>query len=358
MAITLCNPLRIMFDSVRSRLCSTVKAKKVLRAACFTRPLLAAAATACLCAQAPVVQGAESTPWPARPIHLVVPFAAGTFVDVISRIVGSKLADAVGQPVVIDNRPGASGNIASELVAKAPPDGYTLLNGGVFVTMLPAIYGAKAVDPAAFVPITRMTNAPMVVVVHPSLSVSTLADLAALARSKPGRIAYATSGVGTTPHLAAALWSQRAGVELLHVPYANTNAALKDVLSGEVPVLFTFLGTIEGFLRSGQLKALAVTSAKRDPGWAEIPTVAEQGYPGFDVATWSGLLAPAGTPSEIVDRLYREVARILQQSEVREKILAMGNEPVGNTPEQFAAEIRADVPRWKEVASKAGIRAE
>ena len=358
MVITLCNPVKIMFEFVPPRLHSSTMATTVVRAACFTRALVAAAATVWLCAQVPAAQGAESTAWPARPIHIVVPFAAGTFVDVISRIVGSKLADAVSQPVVIDNRPGASGNIASELVAKAPPDGYTLLNGGVFVTMLPAIYGAKAVDPAAFVPITRMTNAPMVIVVHPSLSVSTLAELAAVAKSKPGRIAYATSGIGTTPHLAAALWSQRAGVELLHVPYANTNAALKDVLSGEVPVLFTFLGTVEAFLRSDQLKALAVTSAKRDARWADIPTVAEQGYPGFDVATWSGLLAPAGTPPEIVDRLYREVARILQQSEVREKILAMGNDPIGNTPEQFAAEIRADVPRWKEVATKAGIRTE
>lgn len=347
-----------MFESVRSRLYSMAKATTPLLARRFTRASFAAIATVCLCSQAPAVQGAESTSWPARPIHIVVPFASGTFVDVISRVVGSKLENAVGQPVVIDNRPGASGNIASELVAKAPPDGYTLLNGGVFVTVLPAIYGAKAVDPASFVPITRMTNAPMVVVVHPSLGVGTLADLAALARTKPGRIAYATSGIGTTPHLAAALWSQRAGIELLHVPYANTNAALKDVLSGEVPVLFTFLGTVEGLLRSDQLKALAVTSAKRDPGWAAIPTVAEQGYPGFDVATWSGLLAPAGTPPEVVDRIYREVARILQQSEVREKILAMGNEPIGNTPEQFAAEIRADVPRWKEVASRAGIRAE
>jgi tripartite-type tricarboxylate transporter receptor subunit TctC len=348
----------IMFESARRRLHSSTAGRKLPRYALVAPAFVAATLTACLCVALPSVHAAENTPWPARPIHIVVPFAAGTFVDVISRIVGSKLSDAVGQPVVIDNRPGASGNIASELVAKAAPDGYTLLNGGVFVTMLPAIYGAKAVDPAAFVPITRMTNAPMVIVVHPSLGANTLADLAALARGKPGRIAYATSGIGTTPHLAAALWSQRAGVELLHVPYSNTNAALKDVLSGEVPVLFTFLGTVEGFLRGDKLKALAVTSARRDPGWAAIPTVAEQGYPGFDVATWSGLLAPAGTPPEIVDRIYREVARILQESEVREKILAMGNEPVGNTPEQFAAEIRSDVPRWKEVANKAGIRAE
>jgi tripartite-type tricarboxylate transporter receptor subunit TctC len=320
--------------------------------------MIIAAAAAWVSIQPSLAMAAGVEAWPTRPVRIVVPFAAGTFVDVISRVVGGKLADALGQPVVIDNRPGASGNIASELVASAPPDGYTLLNGGVFVTMLPAIYGDKAVDPAAFAAITRMTNAPMVIVAHPSLGVNTLADLAALARREPARIAYATSGVGTTPHLAAAMWSQRAGVELLHIPYSNTNAALKDVVSGEVPVMFSFLGTVESFLRSHQLKALAVTSAKRDLKWPDIPTVAEQGYPGFDVATWSGLLAPAGTPPEVVDRLYREVARILQDSEVREKIIALGNEPIGNSPEQFAAEIRADVPRWKAVAAKAGIRAE
>lgn len=319
---------------------------------------LVAAGAACSGLQPSIAQAESAGAWPTRTVHIVVPFAAGTFVDVISRIVGSKLAEALGQPVVVDNRPGASGNIASEVVANSPPDGYTLLNGGVFVTMLPAIYGEKAVNPASFAPITRMTNAPMVIVAHPSLEVNTLADLVARARREPARIAYATSGVGTTPHLAAAMWSQRAGVELLHVPYANTNAAIKDVLSGEVPVMFSFLGTVEAFIRGHQLKALAVTSAKRDARWPDIPTVAEQGYPGFDVATWSGLLAPAGTPPEIIDRLYRETVRILQQSEVRDKILSLGNEPVGNTPEQFAAEIRADVPRWKAVATKAGIRAE
>jgi tripartite-type tricarboxylate transporter receptor subunit TctC len=348
----------IMVDTVGMRSRSSTPPSPTQRGIRLLRAVLIGAAAALFCVQSSIVQAEGAGAWPTRTIHIVVPFAAGTFVDVISRIVGSKLADAVGQPVVVDNRPGASGNIASELVANAPPDGYTLLNGGVFVTMLPAIYGDKAVNPAAFAPITRMTNAPMVIVAHPSLDVNTLADLVVRAKREPARIAYATSGVGTTPHLAAAMWSQRAGVELLHIPYANTNAAIKDVLSGEVPVMFSFLGTVEAFLRSHQLRALAVTSAKRDARWPDIPTVAEQGYPGFDVATWSGLLAPAGTPPEIIDRLYREIARILQQSEVRDKILALGNEPIGNTPEQFAAEIRADVPRWKDVATKAGIRAE
>ncbi len=302
-------------------------------------------------------QPGDTAAWPSRPIRLVVPFAAGTWVDVASRLLGAKLADALGQPVVIDNRPGASGNLASELVANSAPDGYTLLNGGVFVTVLPAI-NAHAVDPAAFTPITRLTSAPMLIVAHRSLHVRTLSELIDLARREPGRIAYATSGVGTTPHLAAALLSQRAGINMLHVPYSNTNAALRDVVSGEVPVMFTFLGTVDAYLHSGELVPLAVTSAKRDPAWPDIPTVAEQGLPGYEVATWSGLLAPAGIAPEIVDRLYRECARILQLPEVREKLLLMGNQPVGSTPEQFASELKADVPRWKAIATQAGIRAE
>jgi tripartite-type tricarboxylate transporter receptor subunit TctC len=324
------------------------------------RLLLGAAAAAVvgivLSGSVSAAQPAEPAPWPSRPIRIIVPFAAGTWVDVASRLLGVKLADALGQPVVIDNRPGASGNLASELVANAAPDGYTLLNGGVFITVLPAI-NAHAVDPAAFTPITRLTTTPMLIVAHPSLHVTKLADLTDLARREPGRIAYATSGVGTTPHLAAALLSQRAGIDMLHIPYSNTNAALRDVLSGEVRVMFTFLGTVDAYLRSGELVPLAVTSAKRDPAWPDIPTVAEQGLPGYEVATWSGLLAPVGVPPEIVARLYLECTRILQLPEVREKLLIMGNEPVGNTPEQFAAEIKADVPRWKEIATRAGINA-
>jgi tripartite-type tricarboxylate transporter receptor subunit TctC len=301
---------------------------------------------------------AESPPWPTRPVRIVVPFAAGTFVDVLSRLIGEKLAGALGQPVLVENRPGASGTIAAEWVAKSPPDGYTLLNGGVFLTVLPAIHAPKAVDASAFVPITRLTNAPMLIVAHPSLKVTTLEALIALARRMPGRLSYATSGVGTTPHLAAAMLLQRAGIDMLHVPYANTGAALKDVMSGEIPVMFTFPGTVEGQVRSRQLVAIAVTAARRDPALPDIPTVAEQGFPGYEAATWTGLLAPAGTPSDVVDRLYRECARIIAEPGVRERLIALGNEPIGNTPDQFAAEIKAEAPRWKEIADKAAIRLE
>jgi len=322
-------------------------------ALCRAAFLAVAAALALASVGAPA---AEAPAWPTRPVRIVVPFAAGTFVDVLSRLIGEKLARALGQPVLIENRPGASGTIAAEWVAKSPADGYTLLNGGVFLTVLPAIHAPNAVEPTAFVPITRLTNAPMLIVVHPSLKVTTLGELVALARRTPGHIAYATSGIGTTPHLAAAMLVQRAGIDMLHVPYANTGAALKDVMSGEIPVMFTFPGTVEGQVRSRQLVPLAVTSAKRDPALPDVPTVAEQGFPGYEAATWTGLLAPAGTPSDVIDRLYRECARIVADSEVRERLIAMGNEPVGNTPAEFAAEIKAEAPRWKEIADKAGIR--
>ena len=199
---------------------------------------------------------ADAGGYPSRPIRIVVPFAAGTQLDLAGRIVAAKLAEAVGQPVIIDNRPGASGNIGSETVAKAAPDGYTLLLTGSFITSLPSTMGSRAVDPiAAFAPISKISEPPMMIVVNPALNVNSLDELIALARKTPGKIAYSTPGVGTTQHLAATMLQQRTGIELLHVPYANGGQALNDVVSGIVPVYFSFIGTVETFLRSGQLKA-------------------------------------------------------------------------------------------------------
>jgi tripartite-type tricarboxylate transporter receptor subunit TctC len=300
---------------------------------------------------------ADVETFPSRPIHIVVPFSSGTWVDSVARILGERLAERVGQPVVVDDRPGASGSIAADFVAKAPPDGSTLLVGGVFLTTLVAINAPNAVDPLrAFVPITRWTNAPILVVVNPSLEVATLPELFARARREPGRIAYASSGVGTTPHLAAVMLTQRAGVEMLHVPYVTTGTAIKDVLAGEVPVMFTFSGTVDALIRSGRLKAVAVTTKDRSAGWPDVPTVAEQGFPGFDVSTWSGALAPIGTPSEIVHSLHRAFAGILQEPDVRERIAALGLQIDGADPASFAADIKTELPRWKEVARTAGLR--
>jgi tripartite-type tricarboxylate transporter receptor subunit TctC len=261
--------------------------------------------------------------------------------------------------VIIDNRPGASGNIGSEVVAKAAPDGYTLLLTGSFITSLPSTMGSRAVDPiAAFAPISKISEPPMMIVVNPALNVKSLDELIALARKSPGKIAYSTPGVGTTQHLAATMLQQRTGIELLHVPYANGGQALNDVVSGIVPVYFSFIGTVETFLRSGQLKPLAVATARRATNWPDVPTVAELGYKDFAVTSWNCVLAPAGTPPEIVARLHSELARIVQQPDVRSQFLTMGSEPMSNTPEQFGAELKAAVAHWSDVARLAGMKAE
>ena len=299
---------------------------------------------------------AATEPYPSRPIHLIVPFTAGNQLDVFARLVGSRLAESMGQPVIVENRPGVSGNAASEAVAKAAPDGYTLLVSGVLITLLPLTYGSRAVDPVtAFAPVTRLAQQPIVIAVNASLGANSLAELIALARQEPGKLAYATSGVGTAQHVAMTMLGQRAGVLFLHVPYANSGQLIADVLAGQVPIAMSFPGTVEPHLKSGRLKALAVTSARRTDAWPTIPTVAEYGFPGFEVLSWAGVLAPAGTPPEIIERLHREIVRILNVPEVRDVFHAQGAETVGNTPEQFAAEIKASVARWAPVVSAAKI---
>ncbi|HEY7945558.1 MAG TPA: tripartite tricarboxylate transporter substrate binding protein [Casimicrobiaceae bacterium] len=300
---------------------------------------------------------ARADDYPSRPVRIVVPFAAGTQLDLAGRLIAAKLSEAVGQPVVVDNRPGGSGNIGSEAVAKSAPDGYTLLLTGSFITILPSTMGSRAVNPlTAFAPISKISEPPMMIVVNPALNVNTLGELIALARRQPGRIAYSTPGVGTSQHLAATMLQQRAGIELLHVPYANGSQALNDVLSGVVPVYFSYIGTVEPFLRSGKLKPLAIATDKRAINWPDVPTVAELGYKDFAVTSWNCVLAPAGTPPGIIDRLHRELARIVELPDVRQQFLTMGAEAMSNTPEEFGAELKAAVARWADVAKVAGIR--
>lgn len=321
---------------------------------------LISALSAFILVAAPVAcQAADPAPYPSRPIHLIVPFTAGNQLDVFARLIGNRLAESTGQPVVVENRPGASGNAASAAVAKASADGYTLLVSGVLITLLPLTYGSRAVDPVdSFAPITRLAQQPIVIVANPSLNVDSLSDLIAMARREPGKIAYATSGVGTAQHIAMTILSQRAGIDLYHVPYANSGELIRDVLTGEVPIAISFPGTVEPYLKTGQLKALAVTSAHRALALPDIPTVDESGFPGFDVQSWVGVLAPAGTPLQIIDRLYREITRILNIPEVRSAFLNQSAEPVGNTPELFAAEIKASIARWAPVVKAAGIKVE
>lgn len=303
--------------------------------------------------------GAYAGTWPERPVRFVVPFAAGSQIDNAARLVGAKLGDALGQPVLVENRPGASGNIGAEVVAKSPPDGYTLLVTGSVVTLLPATLGPQAVDPvSAFVPVAKIVRAPLVILVHPSLKVGSLSELIALARREPGRIAYASYGVGTAAHLSAAMLEQRAGVAMIHVPYVNTGQALNDVLAGNPPVYFAIRGPIDAHVRDGKLKALAVMSSERMTSWPEVPSASELGYREAAVDPWNGVLAPAGTPPEVVDRLARELAAILRQDDLRSRLATMGLEPANVSTAQFGEEIRESTRRWPSVVKSIGLRAD
>ena len=305
--------------------------------------IAAAWLSCCLCAEA---SAADSAPYPTRPIRLVVASTAGGTADTIARLVGDRLEEMLGQPVVIEDRPGASGNIASEIVARAAPDGYTLLVMPVTVTILPSTLGATAVDPVrAFAPITKLMNQPILIVANPALGVNTLAELIARARREPGRIAYGTSGVATTPHLAGALLWTRAKVEMLHIPYANAGQDVKDAVAGEVSVALTFLGRTEPLVRSGQLKALAVTSRSRVAAFPDVPTVAESGYPGFEMTSWYGLVAPAGTPKAVIDRLYTAMQATMSKASVQGAVAAMGGEVTLLNTADFGAYMKADEQR-------------
>jgi tripartite-type tricarboxylate transporter receptor subunit TctC len=317
---------------------------------------IAMAATALLMAHAEPARGAQDAPYPNRAIRVVVAFSPGGTSDTLARMLGAQLEAAFGQPVIVENRPGASGNIASEMVARAAPDGYTLLLGSTGITILPSLLGERAVDPVhALTAITKLATQPILIATNPALPVATLSDLVALARKEPGGVAYASAGIGTTDHLAAALLWTRARVDLLHIPYANNGAEVKDLLHGDVSVAFITLGAVRPFLRTGQLKGLAVTTLRRVAAFPDIPTVAESGFAGYEVNSWYGVLAPAGTPPAIVERLNHEFIRALQLPEVREKIVGLGAEPAGSSPAQFADEISSLMKQWPPIVESAGI---
>jgi tripartite-type tricarboxylate transporter receptor subunit TctC len=282
--------------------------------------------------------------YPDHPIRFVIPSPAGGTGDLLARLIAPPLGDALGQTVVVEDRPGAIGRIAMEQVVKAAPDGYTLYLANNATTLVaPNDLSAAGPDPRrSFIPVTKLANIPVVIAVSPALGVATLAELIERARREPDRLAFASSGVGSTSHLAASVLFRRAQVRLLHVPYPGTAFAVKDVLSGEVPIVFTYPATVAGNLRSGQLRALAMTGAHRVATFPNVPTVSESGYPGFDITTWFGVLVHVGTSPEIVQRLHRELVQVMALADVRERLASIGMQPVGNTPSEFAAELDAD----------------
>jgi tripartite-type tricarboxylate transporter receptor subunit TctC len=295
--------------------------------------------------------------YPTHPIRLIVPFAAGGAADSVARIVGKRVGDALGQTVVVEDRGGGGGIIGTEIVRNSDADGYTLLLGQSGpISINPGIYPKLPYDPEKdFVPISMTTAYPYVLVVNPSLGVKTVAELVALARSKPGQLNYGTAGVGASNHLLTELFDGKAGIKMTHIPYRGTSLAVADLISGQVQVVFADPVSALAQVRAGTLTALAVTSKDRSPVAPDLPTIAESGYPGFDAIAWHGILAPAGTPPAIIDRLHAEIVKALKDPETIKLIEAQAIQVVGNTPQAFAGFIKQDIVLWKDVAQQAKV---
>ena len=305
------------------------------------------------------VAATQSSPYPVRPIRLVVPFAPGGGADLMGRTVGQKLSASLGQPVVIDNRAGAAGRIGAELAAKAPPDGYALFLGtSSTLVFAPSIYHGLAYDPVKdFSPVALLALAPYVLVVHPSVPVRAVKELIALAKSNPGKLNYASSGAGGPAHLAAELFNSMAETKMTHISYKGSAPGTIALISGETDLMFSNILPAVPPVKAGKLKALAVTSARRSPVLPELPTVGASGLPGFDVYTLYGILAPADTPKDVVNRLNNEIVKALGQADVKERLTHDGTEPVVGTPEQFADLIKTEIAKWAKVIKQAGIAA-
>jgi tripartite-type tricarboxylate transporter receptor subunit TctC len=308
---------------------------------------------------APSLASAADT-YPSRPIRLIVPFAPGGGTDIIARLIGQGLSDRWGQTVVVDNRTGAGGVIGVSLVAKAMPDGYTMLlasNGPL--TYLPALTSKLPYDPEKdLAPISLAAGQPFVVTAANSLPAQSIKDLIALAKSQPGKIAYASGGPGGASHLGTELLKMMAGISLMHVPYKGTGPGLTAVLSGEVQLVLIGISSVIPHVKAGRAKALAVTTAKRSPAMPEVPTVSEAGVPGYEFDVWYGLLYTAGTPREIVARTSTEIARMAKEPVIRDRFAAGGMDALSNSPEEFAALIKREAAKWKKVVAAANIKIE
>jgi tripartite-type tricarboxylate transporter receptor subunit TctC len=301
---------------------------------------------------------AQAQTFPAKPIRLVVPFGAGSNTDVLARTVAVRMAEHWGQQVVVDNRPGAGGNIGTDLVAKAPPDGYTIVLGAASVLAInQSLYSQMPYDSnTAFAPITNMVKTTNVLIVTPALPVKSVADLIAYGKANPGKLTYASAGAGGTIHLSGELFKAMTGITMEHIAYKSSPLAHIDMIGGQVHAMFDAMPTALPQVKAGRLRALAVTTAKRSPQLPDLPTVAEAGVRGFEAAGWFGFAAPARTPKEVVATLNQEIVRILALPEVRERLVAQGAEPVGDTPEEFARFIKAEAAKWGKVIKTLNLK--
>jgi tripartite-type tricarboxylate transporter receptor subunit TctC len=309
---------------------------------------------------APLAGPAFGQIYPARPLRLVVPFAAGAGVlDIMARLVGQWLGAAMGQQLVVDNKPGAGGNVGAEIVAKAPPDGYTLLIAGPALVVSPFLYAHLDFDPLAdFVPVSMINSAPLLLVVHPSLPVKSVAELIAYAKAEPGKLNYGSGGVGSTPYLATELLKSLAGFDAVHVPYKGGAPALADLVAGQLSFMIENVPGTLPFVRDGKLRALAITSRRRSALVPDLPTLSEAGVPGYEMIGWNGILVPKGTPPKIVERLHVELARILRTEGARSQLAGLGAEAVGNTPLAFSAFVKEESARWGAIIRERGIKPE
>jgi tripartite-type tricarboxylate transporter receptor subunit TctC len=293
-------------------------------------------------------------------VRFVVPFAAGGSVDTLARTIGPKLADALGQQIVVDNRSGGNGNIGMEVVAHAVPDGHTILLGYIAnLAIAPSLYDKLPFDPLKdYAPITQVATSPNVLTAHPSVPAKSLKELIALAKAKPGQVNFASTGVASVGHLTGELLNNLAGIRMTHVPYKGSGQAVTDLLGGHVQVMFSGFSSTLPHIRAGKLRALAVTGAQRSPALSEVPTIAEQGFPGVEATAWYGVLAPAGTPKPVVVRLHGELVKIFRIPDVVQRLDGLGFEIIGSTPEQFAAYMRTETRKWAKVVKASGAKPE
>jgi tripartite-type tricarboxylate transporter receptor subunit TctC len=298
--------------------------------------------------------------FPVKPVRVITPFTAGSAIDTLARVVGQKLGDTWGQQVVIDNRIGANGIIGTEAAAKAPADGYTVYLGNISTLAVnPHLYLKLPYDALRdFAPVTLAATIPVVLVVHPSLPVKSVRELIALAKAHPGQLNYASGGTGSAQHLPMEMLRVDTGINIVHVPYKGLGPAFSDVLGGQVPMMFTGVSNVVPYMKTGRLRVLAIGSPRRSATLPDVPTVAEAGVPGFDFDSWTGYLVPVGTPRELIVKLHADITRTLVAPEVRDKLVTLGFDLVGGTPEAFATLIRNDIARFGKLIKAAGIKAE
>ena len=319
------------------------------------RKVLLTAAGLCTVFLPAMSQGAD---YPARPIRFVIGFAPGGASDTMVRVIGARLSENVRQPVVIDNRPGAGGNIAAEIVARSQPDGYTLLlgNNGILAVNV-SLYPKIGFDPVKdFAPVILIASQPNILAVHPAVAAKSVKELVALARSKPGQLNYASPGGGTTGHLAAELFKRMAGVDMVIVPFKGGGPSVASVLAGQTQFTFATALSVQPHIKAGRVRGLAVTTAQRSPNFPDLPTVSEAGVPGFDAITWHGVVVPARTPQAVIARLNREFNQILQTPETRERLNTLGSDIIGGEPKKLADYVRVEIPKWAKVIKESGAR--